>query len=417
MRYFKLHVFCKYISGHDSGCIYNMKSHEMISVSDPVNAVLEKAQRNELLSENESEKLKELEEKELGEFYEKPIYVESFQYGSNPAIKTMISPNYYIKRCYIQVTNDCELDCSFCEANNSVNRRTGCKRWNNIDAKISLEEWDKAIIQLKKLGCDEICFIGGNPFLAFDKLSKIVETAVNEGITNFSVYSHEIDVNDNILAFLRKYKFIFVGTVITYRSETFEKITGQRKEIVHFWENIERLINNQIRFVGNIVVGNFNEDEIEEITNEFSDRHIPFKYNIIYNKPWNHFFSEKHISKMYDKETDFGVVTKESVSFLGEYNSCLYGQLYINIAGEISPCPMMNTYIVGNIKNNGGIVAAVSSASYQRVVQMNRNKIDRCKDCSYRLNCFDCRAIEFMATNKIDEQEYCKFCKAGESFE
>lgn len=417
MQYFKLHVFCKYINGHNSGCIYNMKNHEMISISNPLNTVLAKAQRNEPLYESESLKLKELEEKGLGEFYETPVYVESFQYGPNPAIKTMISPNYYIKRCYIQVTNECALRCKFCEADNTVNRRTGCKKWNNIDAKISLEEWKSIFVQLKKLGCDEICFIGGDPFLYFDKLSKIVEIAVNEGIINFSVYSHKIDINDDILGFLQKYKFIFIGTVITYQNETFEKITGQRKEMGHLWEDIERLINNKIRFIGNIVVGNFNEDEIEKITNDFVERHIPFKYNIIYNRPWNHFFSKKYVSKMYDKENDFGFVTKESISFLNEYNSCLYGQIYINLAGDISPCPMMNTYIVGNIRDEGGIVAAVGTEAYQKVAQMNRNRIEGCKDCSYRLNCFDCRAIEFMATNKIDNQEYCKFFKAGETVE
>lgn len=85
-----------------------------------------------------------------------------------------------------------------------------------------MEEWKSIFIQLKKLGCDEICFIGGDPFLYFDKLSKIVEIAVNEGIINFSVYSHKIDINDDILGFLQKYKFIFIGTVITYQNETYK---------------------------------------------------------------------------------------------------------------------------------------------------------------------------------------------------
>ena len=58
MQYFKLHVFCKYINGHNSGCIYNMKNHEMISISNPLNTVLAKAQRNEPLYESESLKLK-----------------------------------------------------------------------------------------------------------------------------------------------------------------------------------------------------------------------------------------------------------------------------------------------------------------------------------------------------------------------
>lgn len=414
MQYFKLHIFCKFINGKDSGCIYNMKTHEMISVPKALSEVLEKAQTNKPLSENEGKILEELVEKDLGGFYDNPNYIESFQYGPNPAIKTMITPNTYVRRCYIQLTNDCDLNCSFCNNGNNVNRRTGCKKWNNSDAGISLEEWDGVMKQLKKLGCEEICFIGGNPFLAFEKLSQVVEMAAKQGIGNFCVYSHNIEVSDAVLEFMQKYRFQFVGTIISFQNTTYEQVTGSGKEPIKIFEHIRRLVEKQIGFVGNIVVGKFNEDEVEIISNEFSRRGIPYKYNIIYDKPWNEFFSERYVNMMYEKNMDFGFVTKESISFLGEYNSCIYGQLYVNISGDITPCPMMNAYTVGNIRNTGGIAAAVNSEKYQRLVQMSRNKVEACKHCAYRLNCFDCRAIEYMATDKIDGQEYCKYSKEGE---
>ncbi len=53
-------------------------------------------------------------EKDLGVFYDNPNYIESFVvWTHNPAIKTMITPNTYVRRCYIQLTNDCDLNCSF----------------------------------------------------------------------------------------------------------------------------------------------------------------------------------------------------------------------------------------------------------------------------------------------------------------
>lgn len=416
MQYFRLYVFCKYISGKKYGCIYNMKTHEMISISEPLNNILSRAEKNIPLSQYECKCLEELAEKGLGNFYSNTIYVENLHYGPNPAIKTMITPNAYIRRCYIQLTNECDLNCCFCGKENYVNRRTGCKKWNNINGNISLEEWKNVIKQLKKLGCREICFIGGNPFLEYEKLVKIVEVAVLEGICNFSVYSHEIHISNNKLNFFKKYDVLFIGTIISLQNAIYEKVTGEKRDIARIFDNIEKLIKNQIKFVGNIVIGKFNENEVEIITKEFFKRKIPYKYNIIYSKPWNDIFSEKYVKKMYEKDMDFGIVTKESLSFLSEYNSCLYGQIYINIAGEITPCPMMS-YTVGNIRNNGGIVAAISNQKYQNLIHMSRNKITGCKSCAYYLNCFDCRAIEYMATNKIDGMEYCQYSKEGELIE
>ncbi len=411
MDYFKLYIFCKFINGNDMGCIYNMKTHEMISVPKELSDILAKAQMNIPLDETEKESVKELVERGWGNLYENPTYTESFQYGPNPAIKTMITPNVRLRRCYIQLTNDCELNCSFCS---EANRRTCCKKWDNLDAKISSEEWRGTIIQLKKLGCEELCFIGGNPFLAFERFKEIVEMADKEGICRFSVYSHNIDVSDEVLEFLKKYKFIFIGTIISLENDNYEMVTGFKKDMGKLISAIEKLKANGIGFIGNIVVGKFNENEIERISNEFSRRGILYKYNIIYHKPSNEFYSEHFVKKMYDKEVDFGIVTKESLSFLEEYNSCIHGQLYINISGNITPCPMMNTYTVGNIRENG-IVDALNSEEYQSLANMSRNKMETCRNCAYRLNCFDCRAIEYMATNKINGQEYCKYSKEGES--
>lgn len=120
------------------------------------------------------------------------------------------------------------------------------------------------------------------------------------------------------------------------------------------------------------------------------------------------------LSKMYDKQPDFGLVTKESISYLSEYNSCLYGQIYINITGNITPCPMMNDYTVGSIWDKGGIASVVNSFNYQNLIKMTRTQIVPCSGCSNRLNCFDCRAVEYAATGKIDGQEYCTYCKKGD---
>ncbi len=48
-------------------------------------------------------------------------------------------------------------------------------------------------------------------------------------------------------------------------------------------------------------MGEFNEDEVEIISNEFPGEAFRISTNIIYDKPWNEFFSERYVKMMYEK--------------------------------------------------------------------------------------------------------------------
>ena len=413
MKYFKLHIYCKYVCGEKFGSIYNMNTHEMISVESPLKDIIEEAQNNRPLSIEDEITLSELVKKGYGMFYDSPNFIESFHYGPNSAIKTMVQPNMRINRCYIQVSNECDLNCCFCDESNGANRRTSCKKWNNKRAEITIENWDSIIRQLTKLGCQEICFIGGNPFLEFKRVSDIVMLASKMGINKFTVYSHQTNVNDEILSFLKKYHFTLIGTILSMKESSYKNITGSNK-----WKNIieeiKYLNRNQINFVANIIVGNFNENEIEDIVKRLKENNIVYRLSLIYDKPNNEYFSERYRKLMYEKKYDFCRVTKESISFLEEYNSCLYGQISINLSGDVTPCPMMNSYVIGNICNGNSVSQIINSAEYRKLTQLSRNEIEGCNKCAYRFNCFDCRAIEYEATGKITGEMFCTY-KGGQS--
>lgn len=408
MKYFKLHVYCKYVSGEKFGCIYNMNTHEMIKIEPPLKNIIESAQQNKCLSIEEQNVLVELVEKGIGTFYDKPNFIESLHFGPNPAIKTMVQPNLRINRCFIQVSNDCDLNCCFCNENNIVNRRTCCKKWNNKAQKITVQNWNSILLQLKKLGCEEICFIGGNPFLNFKKMFDIASLANEMGITKFSVYSHQTNIDNEIIGFLHELHFTFIGTILSLQETNYKKITGlnMRANII---DEIKKLKKHQIDYIANVVIGDFNEDEIEDIIMQLKENQISYRLCFIYDKPNIKYSSDKYKEIMYEKKYDFSCITKESLSFLEEYNSCLFGQISINLAGDITPCPMMNSYIIGNICIDQNIAHIIRSDTYRNLIQLNRSNIDGCEKCAYRFGCLDCRAIEYMATNKIDGQKFCKY--------
>lgn len=48
---------------------------------------------------------------------------------------------------------------------------------------------------------------------------------------------------------------------------------------------------------------------------------------------------------------------------------------------------------------------------YNDIIHLNKSKIKKCKDCSYRYGCFECRALEISATDELDGIEYCELTK------
>ena len=97
-------------------------------------------------------------------------------------------------------------------------------------------------------------------------------------------------------------------------------------------------------------------------------------------------------------------------SFLEKYNNCLFGKVSVNLAGDVTPCPMMNDYVIGNIKDDP-IDKILAQEKYQNVIKMTKNETEKCSECAFRMNCVDCRSLEYAATDRINGVKYCKYVK------
>ena len=89
-------------------------------------------------------------------------------------------------------------------------------------------------------------------------------------------------------------------------------------------------------------------------------------------------------------------------------NNCLYGQIYINISGDVTPCPMMNDIKLGNIVRDD-LYEILCKTEYQEIIHLTRSKLPKCKDCAYRYNCLDCRALEMSKSGNLYETDFCEF--------
>lgn len=72
------------------------------------------------------------------------------------------------------------------------------------------------------------------------------------------------------------------------------------------------------------------------------------------------------------------------------HNSCLNRKISIDSEGNIKNCPSMSESF-GNIRDTS-LEDAIEKSGFKKYWDINKDKINVCKDCEYRYICTDCRA-------------------------
>lgn len=394
-NYFRLHPFCAYYFDGSKGCIYNVFSKEMITVEKKYHNQINNAQNNLIVDEN-SEILKQLEDYGLGDFYKYPVSIEEYSSGIHPRMSNVHKQSAQINKAYFIISDKCSLNCIFCDS--KMNRKTGCKL-HSTQTLLKYDEWKNITNSLLHLGCRKIIFTGGDPLCSYELLRKIIIYARKLGITDIELVTNGTLLNQEHINFLTEMK-------VTLNLQIVQDINQCEEET--FMEYLEKVVDNtkQIDLYATILISKYNDSFINSITDKLDKYNIKYKMDYLYNLPENDHYSKKYIDQMKDSTNRYGIVTPITYSHNKKFSNCFFGQITILPNGDLTPCPMMDDYILGNSLNDD-IIKIVSGNEYQKLIRLNKDRVEGCSKCSYRYNCFDCRAIEYNVTKKIYTNSIC----------
>lgn len=409
MKYFKLYPTVKFVKTSKNSCLYDFINGQMIKINNDLGELIQNCKNNSPVENNskEIELLNKLEEMGLGSYTDKITFQEEFE-NTDIDLRTVILPqNNVINKLFIELGSECNLNCIFCNEDNKLIRKTGCKRWTKYDESLQLDDWEKVLCDISKLKCKQLVFIGGNPLLQIDNIKKLILISKRYGFDTFILYTNGTLIDDKVIEIVQKHNVILNIQILSFNERTIENIGIDKSVITDIDKNLKKLVNNGINIIGEILITSYNENEIEEIKeslkNKYKIKYVKIEY--IYNKPFNQHFSKKYIPAMYNKTTTFTKVTKQKFNLLQVWNPCLKGQLVIKGDGEVLICPMIRRSI-GNITQNE-IYELLKKPEFMEYVEVSKNKIEKCNECSYKFNCLDCRAIEMSATDNLYGLEFC----------
>ncbi len=309
---------------------------------------------------------------------------------------------------FIELTNECNLNCEFCNYDNVLYRKTGCKRWESKLSPLRENEWEKIIDEAIKLNCNNFIIIGGEPFFYYDKLKKIVKYINKNENKKITIFTNGVLLNnDEIIKFIRKNNINICLQLLSDNNFTYEKICKVKGIFDVVYSVINKLIENNISHNILFLVNKFNENEVERISCTFKKSNIKFEY--IYPIK-NDFYSHKYIKQMYDKSKNFIKPSLPLFEKLSNYNCCYKNTLAVSCDGSIYPCIMSRKLYLGNVKDLS-LYEVLSTDQAQEYAKLCKEKIDGCSSCNRKYGCLDCRALEMSATGSILGMEFCSFLK------
>lgn len=310
---------------------------------------------------------------------------------------------FEIEQIVLELTNQCNLDCSFCTDINIVYRSCGCRRVKALDIlddKKFLEIAEEIILLQPKT----VVFSGGEPLLRKELLMKMITKFSDANILSI-VYTNGELLDEYIMNFFYSNSVILIFQIVSHNDSSYKQITKSNVGYLELLDKINYYKNINGKIIFTLVVCKENENDLNE-TLKFLDAN-----NIEAIKAYIYPPSTSATTLFYDESIFYKNKLKLQVNihnfnYLKQFNSCLADSIFINSDGLVFPCMGLRKYILGNLQFEK-LYEVFRREDYRNFWELSKNKINYCSNCGYNLACQDCRALELQVTGNIKDMHYC----------
>lgn len=392
-----------YLLGEKNPTIYNSKENSWYALQQHTKEIIEMLERNICIEKVESnlgsikELLNYLVDSNLGNYYDKKTHIEKYL-PNNPLTKRILRGTY--KRVFVQLTNECDVDCNFCSSKESYFWQ-GCMscslKKKNSENMLPIF---KLIDLLEKLGMEELIIRGGNPLLNREDLYKVL-CWIEKRTERITIILPGTKWTEEDLYYFNR---------IRNRIRIIIVMVGIDKEAYEARGISEKVFNAQSELIKKLkelgisysIAINYDQDT-KEIPDQLLKQVVP-KYGkapILCEKvAINQSFAIEK-SQFYNRISY--TANKSDFYSRGIFNKCLYGTISIDIEGNVAPCPMINYDVVGKIGKDNLI--EIKSNHLNQWWGMTRTTDKICSECGLKYLCISCSAIE---QNPLVKTRICK---------
>ncbi|MFR4369378.1 MAG: radical SAM protein [Clostridia bacterium] len=408
--YFKLNSYAYIVPSNSKGCIYDLKSGKVYTVSKELCDQIISLEQNTQIEETgvDRTELDKLVKLELGDYYEHNICVDKIRYGCSRNMKNMMFQKNRIYSLFLQIENICNMDCSFCDEV-SYNRVTGCRKYSDKKL-VSIDQYKKILFDAKKLGCISLSLLGGEPLLQKELVKEILKYAEYLEYKEIYLYTNAFLLDEKFIVENKNIYYVIQSVAI--QQEMLNQIDNNRNNLNNFMHVLQILRDNDAKFILYLALTEKNYRLKEEMRN-FYEPYKPTKilYKYIYQETKDKEFNKLLVCDPFNE--DMRIDDKQFFHNLDKH-PCLFGKFTVFLNGDIGVCPMMRENIISNIFEES-LSQVLIEKKQEKYWYLAVDQIEKCGQCSMRYACFDCRAIEAFKTGNLYKKYYCNICSGNDN--
>ncbi|AIQ10961.1 hypothetical protein PDUR_02255 [Paenibacillus durus] len=405
MGYFKLYPDVKYSKGKLRSTLYLLGHGRTIHLTKTETEILEVFLTKSI--EEVQEKLGEQQTKEIlnylllnsiGILYKNNVYVEGYSQNANFNLSGYFEPPFEIDNLYIQLTNQCSMNCGFCGKEDRIEFQgcNSCAVWNaNNSNDHNITDLIDGLDQFSNFKIKNIIFSGGNPFQEWNHLLSAIERIHKFNGSNIFIHCPPTTIDEKKLESLLKYNITLIFNVFDSNSGKEESNEALQKAV-----SISEKYNINYQF--NLFITSPDVKDYEsklDLMNKFNASKIHNTEMINYGQKL-----PKLISSItgQDRVED---ISHFEYFYRDNFNSCLNKKLAIAFNGDILPCPFINKKL-GNIYDDEGINGVVKNNLHKEYWERTKSSASLCANCENRYGCIDCVNLELKIEENEDLKEY-----------
>jgi MoaA/NifB/PqqE/SkfB family radical SAM enzyme len=273
---------------------------------------------------------------------------------------------------WLELTQKCNLSCSHCYVGSGPNLP--------LHAAMRHEDWLRTIEQARELGCAALQFIGGEPLL-YPRLEELIEFASSLGYELIEIYTNGTPVTAKRASRFSELNVRVACSVYSdsaARHDAVTKVPGSFEKTI---QALKELAAQNVPVRVGFIEMETNEGDFERTRNLLSKLGI------------------KHVG--HDDVRNFGrgselVEPEAPVSFpnspfAGLCGQCSRGRLCVTYTGEVYPCIMSRSHVVGNVLADGlaGVLKAPAIVNFRSGMNAHIDK-SQSGDCVPNRACMVC---------------------------
>lgn len=397
--YFLLDSFHVYVAGSGRSAIYDLRSGDVIGLdvaNDKILALTERGitcgeipSRTGLAPDYVKRFLKHLASKGFGTFLSSVVYVEKARIGRPIPPRTMHPLRPTIRRLFLELGNECDLDCGFC-SRPTLYSCLMCSR----GAESSAEEGDlgRLLNRLSGIETDLLVVRGGDPLTERERLSWISAKWNQRKLTRIAVITNGERIDASAAEWL---KTLGVELWIPVRAHTGMLLSGRDPR------SISSLLSSAgvlVRFMKIRVEGESDAKDTGE-GNQGRPVHVA--------SPWVTSRNVWPAKELVQAPKAVARITLPLFSHNQALHPCLHSTLAVSATGHLLPCPALEDESLGTTESPRVVDQAFETRLIDRYWRMPLAGIRPCGSCALRFACMDCRGVEYQLHGDLHRTQLC----------